>query len=99
MLVLLEGEAASSVIQGSSSWGCGQGAVPPDTGVLDYHRQFCRHVHEDMVVDEPWDALKGEVGPVLASVAPSPGERERAREKEGPAEASDCGPKGAFCCC
>lgn len=27
-------------------------------------------VHEDMMVDEPWDALKGEVGPVLASIDP-----------------------------
>lgn len=27
------------------------------------------------MADEPWDALKGEVGPVLASIAPSPGQR------------------------
>ena len=27
------------------------------------------------MVDELWDALKGEVGPVLASIAPSPGLR------------------------
>lgn len=42
-----------------------------DTGVLDYHGQSGQDAHEDMMVDEPWDGLKGEVGPVLASVAPS----------------------------
>lgn len=73
---VLEGEAASSAGQGSSRrLGPWVGRSSTDTGVLDYHRQFCRPAHEDMMADEPWDALKGEVGPVLASIAPSPGQR------------------------
>lgn len=75
VLVVLEGEAASSADQGSSRLGPWVGSSSTDTGVLDYHRQFCRPAHEKMRVDEPWDALKGEVGPVLASSAPSPGQR------------------------
>lgn len=75
VLVVLEGEAASSAGQGSSWLGPWVGSSSTDTGVLDYHRQFRQPAHENMMVDEPWDGLKGEVGPVLASVAPSPGQR------------------------
>lgn len=74
-MVVLEGEAASSAEQGSSRLGPWVGSSSTDTGVLDYHRQFRQPAHENMMVDEPWDALKGEVGPVLASIAPSPGQR------------------------
>lgn len=57
------------------------------TGVLDYHRQFRQPAHEKVMVDEPWDALKGEVGPVLASSAPSTG------HKRGPARCLAVAPR------